>query len=374
MKKSIYVLAINIFLSIIGLIKISLREDSNEQIIIYNALLALLLVMIELLKMTNIFNYKKNKLLCVLEIIIEIISIKVFNLDIALYYIPIAVFDFIGHYRYFCIIVTLILSISLTEKYEMLNIIVFDFLFLIYMVNLDGKNRINRTLSETNKKLREVEYDMKKNTINLDNYLEQNSVIVSLKERNYISQKLHDKLGHRIAGSIMQLEVAKEVMNSDLDSSKKYLNNSINNLREGMEEIRAFLHNVKPEENLISIEDINEIVTKFQYFSGINCSFKISGDTESLSSTVMEVFKDNIIEALTNGAKYSKASKIDISLFVYNKIVRLEIRDNGIGFDLNKQSNYGIGLKGMKERVKSIGGKINFYNDNGFVINIIVGV
>ena len=137
----------------------------------------------------------------------------------------------------------------------------------------------------------------------------------------------------------MQLEVAKEVMTSDIDSGKKYLNNSINNLREGMEEIRSFLHNVKPEENLISIEHINEIITKFQYFSGINCSFKISGDTESISSNVMEVFKDNIVEALTNVAKYSKATKIDISLFVYNKIVRLEIRDNGVGFDLNKESN-----------------------------------
>lgn len=374
MKKSIYVLAINFFLSVIGLIKICIRKDSNEQTIIYSSLVVLIFVVIELIKEMNIIDYNKKKILSVIEIIIAIVFIKAFKLNIVLYYIPIAIFDILGYNSSLSIIIAIVLSVFLAEKDEVFNIIIFDFLFMIYLCNVDKKNKVECKLSETNKKLRELEYVMKKKMINLDSYLEQNSVITSLKERNYISQKLHDKLGHRIAGSIMQLEVAKEVMTSDIDSGKKYLINSINNLREGMEEIRSFLHNVKPEENLISIEHINEIITKFQYFSGINCSFKISGDTESISSNVMEVFKDNIVEALTNVAKYSKATKIDISLFVYNKIVRLEIRDNGVGFDLNKESNYGIGLKGMKERVKSIGGKINFYNDNGFVINIIVGV
>lgn len=374
MKKSIYVLAINLFLSVIGLIKICNRKDSNEHIIIYSSLVVLIFVLIELIKEMNIIDYNKKKILSVVEIIIAIIFIKVFKLNIALYYIPIAIFDILGYKGLLSIIIAIVLSVFLAEKNEVFNIIIFDFLFMIYLCNVDKKNKVECKLSETNKKLRELEYVIKKKMINLDRYLEQNSIITSLKERNYISQKLHDKLGHRIAGSIMQLEVAKEVMISDIDSGKKYLNNSINNLREGMEEIRSFLHNVKPEENLITIEHINEIITKFQYFSGINCNFKTSGDTESILSTVMEVFKDNIVEALTNVAKYSKATRIDISLFVYNKIVRLEIRDNGVGFDLNKESNYGIGLKGMKERVKSIGGKIDFYNDNGFVINIIVEV
>lgn len=375
MKKSLFTLAINIFLAILGLLQISLSNDSNKQIVIYCTLVVLIIILMELLKKINTFIEKNNIIISLLEAGIILLSINVYNLKIGLYLVPMVVLNIIGYKLnvYLSVGIVIVISMFLNGKDEIINLVIYNFLVTMYLYNIESDYNSKQELKLLNKDLRESEGIMKKKMINLDKYLEQNVIITTLKERNYIAQKLHDKLGHRIAGSIMQLEVAKEIMDSDAQTSKDFLNNSINNLREGMEEIRDFLHNVKPEEKIISLEDLNEIIVKFQCVSGISCRFNVEGEINRLPSMIIEVFKDNIKEALTNAAKYSKATKIEINLYIYNKIARLEIRDNGIGATLNKE-NMGIGLKGMIERAKVINGNIDFYNDNGFVISMLVGV
>lgn len=193
-------------------------------------------------------------------------------------------------------------------------------------------------------------------------------MLTSLKERNFISQKLHDKLGHRITSSLMQLEVTKETLNSNKELSEKYLESAMKNLRDGMEEIRMFLRNIKPKDKLITIEDIKEIVYKFQYVSGIKTVLNISGSIEKVNYDLLYVIEDNIQEALTNAGKYSNATEIKININIYNKVLRVEVRDNGNGC---KKVKYGLGLEGIEKRLKPYKGRIDYYNDNGFVLNMI---
>ena len=203
---------------------------------------------------------------------------------------------------------------------------------------------------------------------NLERYLEQNNIVTSLKERNFMSQKLHDHLGHRITSSLMQLEVTKESLGKNDELANKYLITAMNNLREGMDEIRGVLRNVKPRDKVMGIENIKEQLLKFEYSTDIRTSLKIEGDTNKLILKVWMVIQDNLNEALTNAAKYSMANEINISIFIYNKIARIEFRDNGKGYEnLNK----GLGLRGIDERVQNLGGRVEYYNDKGFVINMI---
>ncbi|WP_370649794.1 ATP-binding protein [uncultured Clostridium sp.] len=74
-------------------------------------------------------------------------------------------------------------------------------------------------------------------------------------------------------------------------------------------------------------------------------------------------------EALTNAAKYSNATKINVSILVFNMFYRVEVRDNGNGVERLAK---GLGLSGIEERLEEINGRVEYYNDNGFVINMVI--
>lgn len=75
-----------------------------------------------------------------------------------------------------------------------------------------------------------------------------------------------------------------------------------------------------------------------------------------------------IQECLTNVAKYAQASKVIIDLSIADnwEYLKLEITDDGIGFD-SHQHSYGLGLIGMRERTASLQGEftLNTVPDRG---------
>jgi signal transduction histidine kinase len=66
-------------------------------------------------------------------------------------------------------------------------------------------------------------------------------------------------------------------------------------------------------------------------------------------------------EAVTNAIKHAQASQAEITLRAASPLTRMEIKDNGIGFDPSKTSSldheHGLGLLSMQERAQSVGGE-----------------
>jgi len=70
--------------------------------------------------------------------------------------------------------------------------------------------------------------------------------------------------------------------------------------------------------------------------------------------------------------KHSNATSIKIVLTQEDAIIFLKYIDNGVGFDVQKvfENSQGMGLKNIKERIQSIGGKINIESELGYGIII----
>jgi two-component system sensor histidine kinase UhpB len=81
-------------------------------------------------------------------------------------------------------------------------------------------------------------------------------------------------------------------------------------------------------------------------------------------------------EALTNVARHARATQATIELRQEARGVRLTIRDNGMGFDVNTPPKYqrgsGLGLVGMRERVALVGGTCTVESELGRGTRIIV--
>lgn len=189
-----------------------------------------------------------------------------------------------------------------------------------------------------------------------------------LEEKTRISQMLHDKLGHSINGSVYQLEACKVLLERDTKSCESMIQAVIDNLRGSMDEIREILRKERPAKQklaMLQLQSLCEECTKL----GIEATVTTKGDLSDIPDKYLEILLDNAYEAVSNALKYAKCSKIEIQIVVMNQILRCTIADNGVGC-VNVVD--GMGLSGMRKRIRSVNGILDFKTDMGFVINMLL--
>ena len=362
MNKNILMLII--IMSMVGVLDVTLLGYQDIDVIIRITCI-LGISILELLN--NLLKVDEKIINCIQFLsILVLIMIGFHELSFLL---PIVIFKIVNNkINIFASIMISIGTITYLSRENFLYITTYIIIINLYLYEIKKQYEDGLEIKSFNRGQRYESHLMENKIRNLERYIEQNNIVTSLNERNFMSQKLHDHLGHRITSSLMQLEVTKETIGKNDELAGKYLFTAMINLREGMDEIREVLRNVKPRDKVMGIENIKEQLLKFEYSSNIRTTFDIEGDIDKLKLKIWIVIQDNLNEALTNVAKYSGASEIKISIFIYNKITRIEFRDNGKGYEnLHK----GLGLRGIEERVQSLGGRVEYYNDNGFVINMI---
>ena len=103
---------------------------------------------------------------------------------------------------------------------------------------------------------------------------------------------------------------------------------------------------------------MSKLITTTQDVVNFTIKFATEGFLPELLSDTEELIIFRVVqEQLNNIIKYSKATKVTIDLFIWNRRCSLHIIDNGIGF--NTQSVFkGIGLSNMRTRVESVKGKL----------------
>ena len=207
---------------------------------------------------------------------------------------------------------------------------------------------------------REAKEELEKNKLMAENRI--------LEERAELSQTLHDKLGHNINGSIYQLEASKVIMDADPDKAKGMIQAVIDRLRTGMDEIRAILRKKRPEKKKMAMLQLYELCADCNE-KGVCAELNTEGDLSLITDDTWEAILDNAYEAVTNSMKYAKCDRIDIDLKVMKQVIRCSISDNGIG--CNKIVD-GMGLSGMRKRVRSLGGTISFDTHPGFRVIMII--
>ena len=78
-------------------------------------------------------------------------------------------------------------------------------------------------------------------------------------------------------------------------------------------------------------------------------------------------------ETSTNIIRHSKASESDITISVKDKLFRISVKDNGIGFDIEKEKGRSkLGLFGIEERAKPWNGKLTIISEKDKGSELIV--
>ena len=217
----------------------------------------------------------------------------------------------------------------------------------------------------------QLKKDMERQEYTAKNEIKQSMLAAEnqmLEDRAMLSQTLHDKLGHNINGSIYQLEGVKLLMDSDPEKSKAMVQAVIDQLRTGMDEIRAILRKERPEKRKMTLLQLYKLCEDCNN-KGVETEFESEGNTSQVTDELWEVILDNAFEAVTNSMKYAKCKHIKIHLVVMNQMLRCSITDDGIGC---KEIHDGMGISGMRNRVRAAGGTIGFETEAGFTVTMLL--
>lgn len=224
------------------------------------------------------------------------------------------------------------------------------------------KENLRRVEDLENKERKEL-IRVKRNTKRSLEKSRQNIKLARLEERNELGRRMHDKVGHTIAGSLLRLEAVKIVMGMDKDKCEEMLDEVIDNLRNGMEDIRDIIHKTAPSKEEMGINRIRNILVEKLNNTEICFDVTVEGDLGVITYSLWNTIEDFVVEMSTNSIKYSNCSKMSFHMNIMHKMIKVQFSDNGEGVD---KVIKGYGLSKIDEEIISLGGKFILDGTNGF--------
>ncbi|MTI71819.1 MAG: sensor histidine kinase [Firmicutes bacterium] len=294
---------------------------------------------------------------------------------------------------YLLVLITVIDCIFHLEKYK-LGIIVLSSIFFIYIIK--DSNILNIALNifiistfilltviikEKLKEISQIEYlydDVRRYSYELEKAKKQVEVysnrveeLTQTEERNRISNEIHDTVGHRLTGLLFQMEAGIRLINNNDKKGEKLLETSVENLRETIDVLRDTVRKIKPKEHKDVLSSIKELIKRFKRDTQVNVTFIVKGNRVKLYPGAELIIYKNAQEALTNAIRHGKAKNIEIKLIFKERNVVFKVKNDGF---VPKVIKRGMGIDGMEERLNFIGGKLNIYNNEEFIVESIVPI
>jgi signal transduction histidine kinase len=191
--------------------------------------------------------------------------------------------------------------------------------------------------------------------------------LAEISERNRIAQQLHDNVGHELAGALIALQTYKKLEESKDDRAKEMFDNVLKRVESSSIKLREAVYELKPD-TYGGVLRLQKLCEEFRFCP---IDYRFLGDKDRVPVTIWIILEPCLKEALTNITKYSKATEINIRFDITQYIVRMNIKDNGVGA---REVKSGMGLFGISERIRAAGGTMSIDSTNGFMITCILPI
>jgi len=186
--------------------------------------------------------------------------------------------------------------------------------------------------------------------------------LATSRERNRMARELHDTLAHSLSATAVQLEAVKALWDDDPDKAKAMLDQSLEGARTGLGEARRAIQALRasPLEERGLAGALQHLGSAVEARSSLEVDFTIDDDLGEIAPHLEQAVYRIADEAITNAARHSQASRVDVMLTATGRRLQLEVRDDGEGFDPAADVPNGhVGLEGMRERAQMVGGSLD---------------
>nr|WP_281163395.1 sensor histidine kinase [Marinococcus halotolerans] len=180
-------------------------------------------------------------------------------------------------------------------------------------------------------------------------------------ERKRVAREIHDGPAQTLAHVLLRSELVEKI------SREKSAEEAIQEFRElrvlirsSLGEVRRIIYDLRP----MAIDDLGLVPTLQKYLrhlednTGMVTEFTTKGK-EARVAPNLEIGLFRIVqEAAQNAYKHAKSDLLRVQLEQRPTSITILIKDDGKGFDVNKERDKSFGLLGMRERVNALGGEL----------------
>jgi signal transduction histidine kinase len=181
-------------------------------------------------------------------------------------------------------------------------------------------------------------------------------------ERKYLSRELHDQVGQMLTGVRMELASMGRILGNSESEISERIATAKGTVEQTLRIVRNIAMLLRPSmlDNLGLTPALAWLIKEVARSSGFEINSDIDPAVDSLPDTHRTCIYRVVQEALTNASRHSGAHRVDVTLHKRGGWVAGAIVDDGHGFERPAAKNTGLGLLGMEERVREIGGSIRF--------------
>lgn len=234
--------------------------------------------------------------------------------------------------------------------------------YLVMATDITTRKEAERTVVETSEQLRQL-------TEHVQNMREE--------ERTTIAREIHDQLGQALTALKMDLAwLGRRIPERDSGTDAR-VSGMEEILDDTIQRVKRITADLRPGvlDDLGLVAALQWLVDDFGRRAGIACTVHATIDDQRLPEAVRTVLYRVTQESLTNVARHAEADEVKVVAEEHDNVVKLEIRDNGRGITPEEGAKpTSFGLMGIRERVRGIGGTVEFFGepDSGTRVCVMV--
>ncbi|HEX8005061.1 MAG TPA: sensor histidine kinase [Trebonia sp.] len=183
-----------------------------------------------------------------------------------------------------------------------------------------------------------------------------------LAERQRLAADIHDTLAQGFTSILMLIQAAQADLDGSHPQAARHLDSAARTASENLAEARALVADLAPAQ--LDGGTLPDALRRLSQAPGAGATFGLSGTPRPLPMATEVVLLRVCQEALANVRKHACAQSTTVRLGYDPDAVRLEVSDDGAGFDPDHVSG-GYGLRGMRTRVVEAGGTLTVRSSPG---------
>jgi signal transduction histidine kinase len=199
-----------------------------------------------------------------------------------------------------------------------------------------------------------------------------------LEERGRLARDLHDSVSQQLFSMTLTAQAARAHLAKNPARATSQLERLQETATAALAEMRALIFQLRPpglsEQGLVAA--LQQHVTALGRREGLTVELQVSGEERYTRGAEQAIYRI-VQESLNNVVKHAGTCKVTISLDMQPEQLRLQVTDDGAGFDTASESylsNRHLGLTSMSERAAELGGTLDLHSEPGRGTEVTVRV
>ncbi len=186
-------------------------------------------------------------------------------------------------------------------------------------------------------------------------------------ERKVLSRELHDEVGQMLTALRMELRKLEQFREGPEEQFRQSLQDARHLTEEALRTVRDLAMGLRPSmlDDLGLGPAVEWQAREFARRYGVPVNVQLEGELDRVGERERTCIYRVVQEALTNCARHAHARTIRVTVHGRQDAVVVTVQDDGVGFDPAKASKRGLGLLGLQERVRELGGQVKLFSQPG---------